>query len=89
MVKCFQDDTNPPPFIKALAEERVMFKRNRFKRTQSLEDRLKAEAARLQAQAKLTLPGFERQSLLRKARQAVIESRMSAWLTSLGLQAPT
>ncbi|QHO75995.1 hypothetical protein ACH79_28680 [Bradyrhizobium sp. CCBAU 051011] len=66
-----------------------MIKRNRFKQTQTLEDRLEAEAARLRAQAKLIPPGVERQRILRKARQAIIASRMSEWLTSPGLQSPT
>ncbi|QHO71311.1 hypothetical protein ACH79_00310 [Bradyrhizobium sp. CCBAU 051011] len=66
-----------------------MIKRNRFKQTKTLEDRLEAEAARLRAEAKLIPPGVERQRLLRKARQAVTASQISEWLTSPGLQAPT
>jgi hypothetical protein len=65
-----------------------MQKRRRFKQTQSLEQRLADEAARLREQAKLLPPGFVREQVLRKARQAETGSHMSEWLRSPGLQPP-
>ena len=63
--------------------------RNRVKQTQSLEERLAGEATRLRQQAKLLPPGADRETLIRKARQAETGSNMSAWLSSPGLHAPT
>ena len=60
----------------------------RFKQTQSLEERLAQEAARLREQARKLPPGPEREILLRKARQAETGSHMSEWLRSPGLQPP-
>lgn len=62
--------------------------RRRFKQTQSLEERLAQEAARLREQARKLPPGPEREILLRKARQAETGSHMSEWLRSPGLQPP-
>ena len=42
----------------------------RFKQTQSLEERLAAEAKRLREEAELLPRGLAREQLLRKARQA-------------------
>jgi hypothetical protein len=66
-----------------------MIKRNRRKQTQSLEQRLDAEATRLREQAKFLPAGFEREQVLRKVRQIETASHMTEWLTSPGLQAPT
>lgn len=66
-----------------------MIKRNRRKQTQSLEQRLDAEATRLREQAKFLPAGFEREQVLRKVRQIETASRLTEWLTSPGLQAPT
>ena len=52
-------------------------RRRRFKQSNSLEERLTEEAARLREQAKLLQPGAVRKALLRKARQAEIGSHMS------------
>ncbi|AHY52781.1 hypothetical protein [Bradyrhizobium japonicum] len=60
--------------------------RRRFKQTQSLEQRLAQEAERLREQARKLPAGAERETLLRKARQAETGSHMSEWLTSPGLQ---
>jgi hypothetical protein len=46
--------------------------RRRFKQIDSLEERLAQEAERLRAEAKKLPPGFQRETLLRKARQAEI-----------------
>ena len=62
--------------------------RRRFKQTQSLEERLSEEAKRLREEAKLLPPGAQRETLLRKARQAEAGAHISEWLSSLGLQPP-
>ncbi|MCA1453084.1 hypothetical protein I6F35_07595 [Bradyrhizobium sp. BRP22] len=63
-------------------------KRRRFKQTQSLEERLAQEAGRLREEAKALPPGFEREALLKKARQADTGAHVSEWLRSPGLQLP-
>nr|WP_249144869.1 hypothetical protein [Bradyrhizobium lablabi] len=65
-----------------------MQKRRRFKQTQSLEERLADEAIRLRQQAHMLAPGADRDSLLRRARQAETCSQMSEWLRSPGLWSP-
>lgn len=70
-----------------------MTERRRFKQAIPLEERLAAEAIRLREQANesapsAAAPGTERETLLRKARQAGTGSHMSEWLRSPGLQAP-
>jgi hypothetical protein len=60
----------------------------RFKQTQSLESRLAEEAKRLREEAKSLPPGTVREELLRRARQAEIDSHISEWLRSPGLQPP-
>jgi hypothetical protein len=47
------------------------------------------EAQRLRKQAQGTPPGVERESLLRRARQAETASHVTDWLTSKELQPPT
>jgi hypothetical protein len=63
-------------------------KRRRFKRTETLEQRLAEEAIRLREEAKLLPPGAVREAMLRKARQAEAGSQMSEWLRSPGLKPP-
>ncbi|MBR0728641.1 hypothetical protein JQ582_42440 [Bradyrhizobium japonicum] len=63
--------------------------RRRFKQTQSLEERLAAEAERLSEQAKKLPLGPERETLIRRARQAETGSHLSEWLRSTGLQPPS
>ena len=65
-----------------------MRQRRRFKLTSSLEERLAEEAKRLSEEAKLLPPGAERETLLRKARQAETGSHMSEWLRSPELRPP-
>jgi hypothetical protein len=65
-----------------------MQKRRRFKQTETLEQRLTEEAAKLRKEAQGTPPGVERERLIRRARQAETASHMSEWLTSPGLQPP-
>ena len=62
--------------------------RRRFKQITSLEERLARQAARLRAEAKKLPPGFQRETLLRKARQAETGSHVSEWLRSPELQRP-
>ncbi|PAY04692.1 hypothetical protein CK489_36415 [Bradyrhizobium sp. UFLA03-84] len=67
----------------------MVIKRRRFKQTQSLEERLADEAARLRAKAK-TLPSCaEKEALLENARQDDTAAHMSEWLNYPGLQPPT
>jgi len=63
-------------------------RRNREKQRLSFEERLASEAARLREQARLLPVGMERESLLRKARQAETASHISEWLSSPGLRSP-
>jgi hypothetical protein len=65
-----------------------MTTRRRFNQTVSLEERLAQEAERLREQAKKLPHGAERETLLRKARQAETGSHMSEWLRSPGLKPP-
>lgn len=54
----------------------------------SLEERLAEEAKRLREKARCLPPGLERESILRKARQAETGAHVSEWLRSPGLQTP-
>ena len=60
--------------------------RRKFQQTSSLEQRLAQESERLREQARKLPHGPEREILLRKARQAKTDSRMSEWLRSPGLK---
>jgi hypothetical protein len=66
-----------------------MLHRRRFKQTESLEQRLSEEATKLRKEAQGTPPGFQREQLIRRARQAETASHMSEWLRSPGLRTPT
>jgi hypothetical protein len=57
-----------------------MQKRRRFKQTETLEQRLTEHAANLRNEAKATPPGFERERLIRRARQIEVACHMSEWL---------
>ena len=63
-------------------------KRRHFKQTVSLDRRLSDEAQRLRKEAQGTPPGYQREKLIRKARQAETASQMTEWLSSPGLRAP-
>ncbi len=65
-----------------------MKRRSRFKQVLSLEERLAQEAQRLREEAKTLPPGFQREILMRKARQAETGSHVSEWVRSSGLQPP-
>ena len=60
----------------------------RIKHVTTLEVRLAAEAIHLRAQAARMLQGFERNRMLRKARQDKTASHVSEWLRSPGLRRP-
>ncbi len=63
--------------------------RRRFKQTLTLETRLTDWAMQIREQAAKLRPGTERESLIRKARQAETAARLNEWINSPGLQAPT
>lgn len=65
-----------------------MPERRRIVHTQTLQERLAAEAKRLRKEAKKLKPGAEREALLRLARQAETGSQMGKWPSSPGLQPP-
>lgn len=65
-----------------------MFKRRRFKQTDTLAARLQAFARDVRAEAFALPPGSDRETLLRKARQAETASHIDEWLDSAGLKAP-
>jgi hypothetical protein len=62
--------------------------RRRFKQPQSLKQRLIDQVKRLREEAKLMGPGVERETLLRKARQAETAAHIDEWLSSRGLRSP-
>jgi hypothetical protein len=62
--------------------------RRRFKQTQSLKERLLAEATSLREQAKLLPYGPVREVTLKKARQTEAAAHMEEWLNSPGLRPP-
>jgi hypothetical protein len=65
-----------------------MFKRRRFKQQLTLQDRLSAWVKQVQEQALRLPPGPERDTLLKKARQAEMASHLNDWAKSPGLQPP-
>jgi hypothetical protein len=62
--------------------------RRRFKQTESLEQRLEAEASEYSELAAKTPPGPQRDLYLKRARQCESGARMSQWLHSTGAQQP-
>jgi hypothetical protein len=62
--------------------------RRRFKQTLTFPDRLKTFAENLKAKASELPPGPERDTLLKRARQAEIASHIDEWADSPGLQPP-
>ena len=61
-------------------------KRRLFKHTMTLEQRLAQQAERLRQEAKRARPGIERETMIRRARQAEIALRVTEWP---GLKAST
>ncbi|WP_314962809.1 hypothetical protein [Bradyrhizobium cosmicum] len=66
-----------------------MRKRNRFKQTRTLHERLADDLARLREEARALAPGRRRDLLLRRARQDETAMQIDAWLHSPGLRPPT
>nr|WP_249135528.1 hypothetical protein [Bradyrhizobium sp. AUGA SZCCT0222] len=62
--------------------------RRRIQHGTPLDQRLAEQAKRLRDEARGSPPGFERERLLRKAREAETAARMQDWLRSPGLQPP-
>jgi hypothetical protein len=62
--------------------------RRRFKNILTFPERLDQEAKRLRTEAARLPPGFERDELLRKARQAETALHVNDWLSSPGLRTP-
>ena len=65
-----------------------MLKRRRSKQTETFEQRLSREAAKLRKEAQGTPAGISRERLIQRAGQAERALRVSAWLSSPCLQAP-
>ena len=65
-----------------------MLGRRHFQQTDEFETRFAAEAIRLREEAKGTPPGYARDMLLRRARQAETGAHLSEWFSSPGLQPP-
>ncbi len=59
-----------------------MLKRLRFKQTETFEQRLSREAAKLRKEAQGIPVGIKRERLIQRARQAERALRVSAWLSS-------
>lgn len=75
-----------PPF--SYGKERAMFKRRRFKQTESLHDRLATFARLMRERAGLLPPGDEKAAAIAKADQADAAAEMNQWICSPGLKRP-
>ena len=62
--------------------------RRRLKQLQSLKQRLIEQAKRLREEAKLKGLGVDRETFLRKARQAETAAHIDEWLSSPDLRSP-
>jgi hypothetical protein len=65
-----------------------MQRRRRFKQTTSLKERLVSFAKEVRNKASRLPPGFERDTLLKKASQADTAAHLEEWANSPGLQPP-
>jgi len=65
-----------------------VLKRNRFKQTISLHDRLACFAKEIRDKASLLQPSQEKDDLLNRAIRADVASQIDAWANSCGLQPP-
>lgn len=65
-----------------------MFKRRRFKQTESLADRLATFARLMRERAEMMSPGSEKASTLAKADQADQAAQMDRWMKSSELNPP-
>jgi hypothetical protein len=62
--------------------------RRRIKHENSFEERLREQAQSFREQANRLPHGEERDTLIRRARQAETASHLHEWITSPGLRAP-
>jgi hypothetical protein len=65
-----------------------MFNRRRFKQRLFLQDRLSIWANQVREQAAKLPPGVEKDTLLKKARQADTASELNDWANPAGLLSP-
>jgi hypothetical protein len=65
-----------------------MGQRRRFKQTLSLKERLESFAKEVREKASQLPAGIERDSLLKRARQADTASHIEDWANSRGLRPP-
>lgn len=65
-----------------------MSERRRVHHERPLDERLTLEALRLKETAKTLRPGAKRQAILRKAREAEMAAKITAWISSPGLKPP-
>jgi hypothetical protein len=63
--------------------------RRRFKQTQSLKERLLAEAQHQRYEAELLPYGPVQDAAIKRARQIEVAAHMDDWLNSPGLRPPT
>jgi hypothetical protein len=70
------------------SEKESVMQRRRFKQTIPSDQCLEDQAARLRQEAEKAPHGFEREKLIRMARQAETTAHLQEWLTSPGLQPP-
>jgi hypothetical protein len=63
-------------------------KRNRFKQTTSLKDRLASFAKEAREKASRLRPGPEQDALLKKAREADTTAQLDGWASSSDLRPP-
>jgi hypothetical protein len=74
--------------FKKILEIIMIKRRNRFKQTVPLKDRLLAFAADLRNQASIMPSGRQRDELLKRARRVDTAAHLDDWLNSPGLQPP-
>jgi hypothetical protein len=65
-----------------------MMKRRRFKQTESLRDRLHAWAKRVRSEAETLPRDADRDTTVKKTRQANVTLHLEDWANSPGLQPP-
>jgi hypothetical protein len=65
-----------------------MKKRQRFKQTLSMRERIELWAEKVRDQATRLPPGHHKEALLKKVRTAEAASHPDAWVNSRGLQPP-
>jgi hypothetical protein len=64
-------------------------RRNRTKQTRTLEERLASDSKLARELAKKLPPGPEWEAMLKRVRRNDVAAKMTLWLSSPGLRAPT